>query len=909
MSDLTAYARIRAYFARQAVPLSGSRHFPISRRPLLLVPLQMAGEAPALLAIGIGDLQGNLQVLSCPNPPNRDHQYAMLEAFSMEVAPWLSVWACENGDMPQIICQSERAGTLLQAIFDKMHYCDPSYHHSALLQETGRRLFFFNKRFERLESAALLAATTAFTQLFATGQDPSADMHLGALLEWIKPDDGKIFERVIKAEERPASVSTDPDFDRETLAPLIKSYYRAERSFDMHTADKARNALHTQLYTEVRYRYDLILQALRAVQSIPEAPCARAIASGDAASYRELSTYIDSGGRLPRRFKGNRSTLEYLHRDQKNEEHEMARLDMPGRHRAEARLTGEVLSGTIVARRTYKTGRTQIVEIDLQTSQGRTPIHEGNELRLLDSTTEFRFRVDAVTCGVGGLTLALTMKAGMRSVSEWPDVGDHAELALYRRTYSAKVKIAAERLRNASPASIATRLPLPSRNYLLVLKKNGEATMNNKAADVVANQVFNAMVQGHSNIVVPSPPGAGKTYLLEGCQALAGLHLRKNSLVVAHTNTQADDIVIRTARRFPRLRMQRLISHAYEVPPELTNLPNVIVSDRAQTGIHSIVATSAKLNEIGSPPTAAFLMIDEAWQLRYSDYLMLQGLAGQHLMIGDFGQIRALNKIPVRNWADDPLGPHLPAPKVLLDANQALRFQLPLSRRLPTDSAELICAAFYPGMPFTGLSTPAMRQLVFRSSCKTHIDRLLDQAAAAGSMVAITLPPSLTFVTDAGLIGLLVDLVNRLLARRTVVLDDGKEYPLNARHVGVVASRREQVASIRQALGALANDILVDTANRYQGLERPVMFALHPLSGMMRPSAFELDPGRMCVSISRHRVLCLVLSRDDIDNSLVNYIPEDDRYLGQLDDLTYDGMRAHSQIWDHLRQSNRILRA
>jgi hypothetical protein len=73
----------------------------------------------------------------------------------------------------------------------------------------GRILTFFDRRFERADSAAALPATEAVSSLYATGQDPHADTHLGALVEWLRPADGQIAARVQAAERLTASVPAD----------------------------------------------------------------------------------------------------------------------------------------------------------------------------------------------------------------------------------------------------------------------------------------------------------------------------------------------------------------------------------------------------------------------------------------------------------------------------------------------------------------------------------------------------------------------------------------------------------------------------------------------------------------------------------------------------------------------------
>lgn len=50
------------------------------------------------------------------------------------------------------------------------------------------------------------------------------------------------------------------------------------------------------------------------------------------------------------------------------------------------------------------------------------------------------------------------------------------------------------------------------------------------------------------------------------------------------------------------------------------------------------------------------------------------------------------------------------------------------------------------------------------------------------------------------------------------------------------------------------------------------MIAVHPLSGVLRPSAFDLETGRLCVMASRHLAGMVVLGRDHL--GLTGLTPE-----------------------------------
>src|SRR5262245_32559346 len=112
--------------------------------------------------------------------------------------------------------------------------------------------------------------------------------------------------------------------------------------------------------------------------------------------------------------------------------------------------------------------------------------------------------------------------------------------------------------------------------------------------------------------------------------------------------------------------------------------------------------------------------------------------------------------------------------------------------------------------------------------------------------------------------------------------------------------------SVRERLGAALGDVFVETANRFQGLERPLMFVQHPLSGRTDATEFHLDSGRLCVLLSRHRVACWIFGRGGIARQLQRYAPVGDRSLGISDDPEFKGWRANVELMRALAQRDRI---
>jgi hypothetical protein len=101
---------------------------------------------------------------------------------------------------------------------------------------------------------------------------------------------------------------------------------------------------------------------------------------------------------------------------------------------------------------------------------------------------------------------------------------------------------------------------------------------------------------------------------------------------------------------------------------------------------------------------------------------------------------------------------------------------------------------------------------------------------------------------------------------------------------------------------------MVDTPERWQGLERPVMIVAHPLSGVVRPSAFDLETGRLCVMASRHLAGLVLVGRNHIGETLESHIPTADQAVGRPD-VTGRGLFDNVRFWSALRDQGRIVGA
>ncbi|MBY0336848.1 MAG: hypothetical protein K2X11_09550 [Acetobacteraceae bacterium] len=431
-------------------------------------------------------------------------------------------------------------------------------------------------------------------------------------------------------------------------------------------------------------------------------------------------------------------------------------------------------------------------------------------------------------------------------------------------------------------------------------------------ADAALVAVLETQWRREPVIVLDSPPGAGKTDVAERLAMQSVGLLDERVMVTTQTNEQAFDLMRRLATGFPRFRVYLFAKASLQVPADVTGLPNVaVVSDLALVppGPAVVVSNAAKWSWVqgAAGPLFALNIVDEAYQLPDYIFQQIAGLAERQALIGDPGQIEPVIQAELERWRCDPAGPHVPAPRALLHRHSSITpLALPVSRRLVQDTVDLVQPAFYPGLQFQAL-TP-QRTLQFTVPGIVPVDTALDAVAGGQSVVMVELPPTIGGDDDPELAAEIVWTVERVLRRRPQITNRaGRLVDVEASMVGVACAQVAQVSAVRERLAEIGlADVFVETANRFQGLERPLMFVHHPLSGRADATAFHLDAGRLCVLLSRHSVGCWVFSRAGVEAQLRRYAPIGDRSLGISDDPEYEGWRANLHLMQTLRARGRI---
>ncbi|WP_151775186.1 AAA domain-containing protein [Streptomyces abyssomicinicus] len=428
------------------------------------------------------------------------------------------------------------------------------------------------------------------------------------------------------------------------------------------------------------------------------------------------------------------------------------------------------------------------------------------------------------------------------------------------------------------------------------------------AARVTERILRDTMSGAHRGVVVDSPPGAGKSTLVVRA-ALELADAGRPLMVVAQTNAQVDDLVLRLHEKRPDLPVGRLhSSDADAFDRALEGLDNVLLSDKAPAlaGLPVVISTAAKWGHV-KPSDAHWeqAIVDEAYQMRSDALLTVAGLFDRALFVGDPGQLDPFSVVGAEQWAGLSYDPSASAVTTLLAHNPGLpQHRLPVSWRLPASAAPLVSDAFYPYTPFRAGTGSDDRRLSFGvPSDGSGPDRVIDEAAVSGWGL-LELPPRLTPRTDPEAVRAVAAVVRRLLDRGGAAVSERSPdpVPLTADRVAVGTAHRDQAAAVRAALAELGvRDVVVDTANRLQGREYDVTVVLHPLSGRPDATAFHLETGRLCVLASRHRHACIVVCRAGVADLLDDHPSTEPVRLGVTVKFP-DGWEANHAVLSHLSE-------
>ncbi len=443
-----------------------------------------------------------------------------------------------------------------------------------------------------------------------------------------------------------------------------------------------------------------------------------------------------------------------------------------------------------------------------------------------------------------------------------------------------------------------------------------------KQADDTIKQVVGDFTNGTCNVVgerfagvVMAPAGAGKSFL--GTTAVArAVESREGQLstvaVGTPTNDQAYSFVDTLSDRFRELDVAFVHSQDHRLPEHVATRPNVHDIEAKDAAHHTVVVGT--LDKLGDAyardalPEFSYLVVDEAFQADGGKYFKVAGLSDRHLLIGDYGQLEPFNTMqdPGR-WRGLPEDPTQTSVAVLRrNHSSCAEYKLPITRRLPPSALPVI-QAFYPKHDFSSWTLPDARAARLAPAKArgglAALDAALESMTNRG-WAWLRLPSTPVLTADPLTIDVITSLVRRLKVRSLERRDEktrGQWRHVSEDDVAVVVSHNDQKGYLRVALAAAGlADVRVDTANKLQGLQFDFVIAWHPLAGLPEGDAFHLEPGRLCVMLTRHRHGCIVVGRRS-DPDLVDELPPaGETWIGHDSDPVLDGWMAHSLVFASL---------
>lgn len=365
-------AHIEAMETMEAKPVTRFRHRHLSERPLVVVPMTMAGEAGTPLAAMVGHARKSPTLFLVGQPRNRDQRFAFAADLGRVVMEYLDSFRQDRTEVavrgeaprsrytnaPQILVPG--AGGI-KALSDLGRMCrfrrtDGLYAVPDVVPLLGMWLTFLTETAEQAGTSMLLSVTDMLAEHWATGQSTLEDQNLASIMAWIAPPDGLSVQQAMADAENPAvcppaGPATSPEFDNTYLAPTLRRFDAARRTGDQAALITAQDDLRDLIGEQIEPTWRLMWQAMSLLRGIPEAPSVAKRYTRDCAWFTDYSDRQDSREALPQPKKDQAipaaKRLSRLERGLADFEAAMA-FDDPY-VLADRRSVGEAFAGDVVA--------------------------------------------------------------------------------------------------------------------------------------------------------------------------------------------------------------------------------------------------------------------------------------------------------------------------------------------------------------------------------------------------------------------------------------------------------------------------------------------------------------------------------------------------------------------------------
>jgi hypothetical protein len=464
MTTLTSLARAIAVSTGTAQPVCTVRHVHIGPRPLVFIPLALAGEANAPLAAMVGADPAAPTLLLVPEPRDRDQRFQFAADLAAMIMPYIQghftkagaeAGGCEPAtcyaDAPQFLVPNPAGVAFVRLLGRSTRFrrTEGPYAVAPSVPVLGRWLTFFAERAEHPGSSLLVAITDALAAHWAAGQSALEDASLGALLGWIDPPPGMSGAQAAAAAEDPvrcppAGPATDPTFDNEVLEQRILAVRTARMTGDGRTYDRARTALAQALATQLEPTWASMWRAVGLLRELPAGDHVRSRWDGDKAAFTWHAQHLRDGGPPQARRDGAVSAARRLANLERVQEMVAAQraFDDP-LVLAEYRMTGEAFAGQVTIAepdRVDATGRRRVLRPRITVAtQAELVVQPGTELTSPARPSQKARVIDVAPTGdqtqvvlelQGGMGRSLTPEPG--SV---PSVGELICYAIFSDSY------------------------------------------------------------------------------------------------------------------------------------------------------------------------------------------------------------------------------------------------------------------------------------------------------------------------------------------------------------------------------------------------------------------------------------------------------------------------------------------
>ena len=277
MNPLHTHQALLAAASRRAVAKTSRRHVHLSPRPMVLVGYHLAGDLGAPLALMWSTSRHEEpRCVVVTEPRNRELRFEALAEFAAEFLAYLARFEARDEagvcvEAPQLIVPNGATAEWLGGIvgrFTRNLRADGDPPAPSSVPLAGKHLSFLADLMPG--SSLVLAATDALTTHWQTGQLPSEDLNLAALLAWIDPPGGMDGPQAAREGEAspPAGPDSDPNWDADVLAELIQDWHAAN---DQAAQSAVRRELEAEIREQLAPGWGDCWRALDCLESLPVA--------------------------------------------------------------------------------------------------------------------------------------------------------------------------------------------------------------------------------------------------------------------------------------------------------------------------------------------------------------------------------------------------------------------------------------------------------------------------------------------------------------------------------------------------------------------------------------------------------------------------------------------------------------